>query len=532
MSRTTGGKAVIEQLEREDVDTIFGIPGVHTLEMYDALVDSEIRPVTTRHEQGAGFMADGYARATGNVGVALLITGPGLTNAATPIAQAYSDSSPMLIISSQNKANEIGHARGKLHELKDQKGMMDNIVAYSERVERVNDIPDAISSAFQHLDAHRPRPVHLEIPIDILSRKKAVEPVDRESHVPERPDEVRLRETVDRMEKADKPLLIAGGGTTSAATAVRRFVERTEIPVITTIAGKGVVPKDSPYNIGYRFRQQEVSQFIATRDLVLAVGTELSPMDTKEVEFPENLVHIDIDYRNFGKNYPTAVKLTADASVALEELLALVEERNVTFGTHNRERVADINAHLAQNEPDGSGDQTKLRIINTLRSALDDDAIVANDMTKVCYKAAREFPTNHPGTFIFPRGYGTLGFSPPTSFGAAIGCDDRQVVSIVGDGGFMFTVPELSTAVEYDLNVPIVLINDGGYGVIEDTQVRDYGRSVGTDVENPDFIQLAKSTGSATQRVDVDHVESELPAAISDAFDRDRPTVIEIPVNF
>ncbi|WP_274380514.1 thiamine pyrophosphate-binding protein, partial [Halorussus amylolyticus] len=174
MSRLTGGQAVVEQLEREGVDVVFGMPGVHTLEIYDAVIDSEIDHVTTRHEQGAGFMADGYARTTGRVGVALVITGPGLTNAATPIGQAYSDSSPLLVISSQNETNEADRGKGYLHELKDQQGVMENIAAYSQQVERVADIPDAISEAFEYLDGHRPRPVHIQIPTDVLAREDDV----------------------------------------------------------------------------------------------------------------------------------------------------------------------------------------------------------------------------------------------------------------------------------------------------------------------------------------------------------------------
>jgi len=218
MPRLTGGQAVVEQLEREGVGVTFGIPGVHTLEIYDALVDSGIDHVTARHEQGVGFAADGYARTTGRVGVCLVITGPGLTNVATAVGQAYSDSSPLLVISTANATNEADRGKGHLHELKDQRGVMESIAAESFHVDRVADVPETIAAAFDYLDSHRPRPVHVQIPTDVLERAEPVELVERAAPLLPAPDTKRIEEAADRLADAEKPLLVAGGGAVDAAT--------------------------------------------------------------------------------------------------------------------------------------------------------------------------------------------------------------------------------------------------------------------------------------------------------------------------
>ncbi|MFB6154338.1 MAG: thiamine pyrophosphate-binding protein [Haloferacaceae archaeon] len=532
----TGGQAVVEQLEREGVDVAFGIPGVHTLDIYDALLDSDLQHVTTRHEQGAGFMADGYARTTGRVGVALLITGPGLTNAATPIAQAYSDSSPMLVISSQNETNEADRGKGYLHELKDQQGAMESITAYSEEVSRVADVPRAIDDAFEYLATHRPRPVHLQIPIDILAREEAIEFVtpDRDAAALE-PDETRLDEVADRLADAEAPLLYVGGGASGAAAEVRRFVEQTGVPVVSSVAGKGVVPADHDLYVGSDLGREDVAAFVSTRDLLLAVGTELSPRATDGVDLPEQLIQVDVDYRNFGRTNPTALGVVADAADAVRGLTERAERREIRFDATRSETVADLKRPPIEALAAGDGGEEaddRHRILAALRDALDPDAVVVNDMTKVCYEAMRSFPSLEPDTFLFPRGLGTLGFSPPAAYGAAVGDGDRQVVALVGDGGFMFTVQDLATAVKYDLSVPVVVVNDDSYRVVGDTQLRDYGRTSAVDIENPDFVDLARAFGAAAERVDVANVAEELPAALSAAFDRDGPTVVEIPVDF
>ncbi|MFW5911130.1 MAG: thiamine pyrophosphate-binding protein [Halolamina sp.] len=525
MNRMTGGEAAVRQLDREGVEVAFGIPGVHTLELYDALLDSEIEHVTTRHEQGAGFAADGYARTTGRVGVCFIITGPGLTNVATALGQAYSDSSPMLVISTTNATNEADRGKGHLHELKDQQGAMESIVARSYHVDRVADVPETIADAFDYLDRNRPRPVHVQIPTDVLERAESVELIDREPASPPGPDTDRVGEAASMLADAERPLLVAGGGTVDAADSVQAFVDETEIPVITSEAGKGVVPADHDCCVATALGHESADEFVGTRDLVLAVGTELSAQDTEETPFPESLIHVDIDPTNFGNNHETALGIVGDAGTTIEALTKHVSDQGLQFS--GPKRAAD-----AGPEPLSVGDDdNRFHLLAVLRDALDDDAVVVNDMTKISYAGRTRFPTGAPRTFLFPRGFGTLGFSPPAAFGAAIGTD-RQVVSLVGDGGFLFTVGDLATAVQYDLSVPIVVCNDDSYDILEDVQRQRYGRTMATDIQNPDFVVLAESFGAAARRIEFESVAEELPTALDAAFDRDGPTLIEIPVEF
>lgn len=531
MARLTGGEAVVGQLEREGVDVVFGIPGVHTLDVYDALVDSDLEAITNRHEQGTGFMADGYARATGRVGVALVITGPGLTNAATPIGQAYSDSSPMLVISSHNETTELDSGKGYLHELKDQQGVMEDLAAYSRRVDRVDDIPGAIAEAFEYLETHRPRPVHLEIPRDVLERAEPVELADRAHAGPPEADRDRIAEAVDRLHQAERPVLVVGGGAGGASEGIRRLVDETGIPVVPTVGGKGVVPASHELNLGARLGRGPVSEFVESRDLALVVGSELSPRDAGSVEFPEETIHVDVDYANFGKNQPVSLGIVADAESAVDALLDELSDRPVRFDDPLGDDAETLSFHPVT-DPDAAEDD-RTHVLSVVRNALDDDAVVVNDQTKICYSATAAFPMSEPDSFLIPQGFGTLGFSPPVAFGAAVGAEDRQVVALVGDGGFMFTVQTLSTAVKYDLPVPVLVMNDDSYDVIADFQNRDYGgRTIGTELANPDFVDMAESFGAAGRRLAFEDVADELPAAMDAAFDRDGPTLIEVLVDW
>jgi len=531
MPQLTGGEAAVRQLEREGVEAAFGIPGVHTLALYDALIGSDIDHVTARHEQGAGFMADGYARATGRPAALFVITGPGLTNAATPIAQAYSDSAPMLVVSSHHETAEADRGQGLLHELKDQAGVMEDVAAHSERVDRVSDIPGAIASAMDRLESGRPRPVHVDVPLDVFDRRDAVDlappPADRTAaRARPEPSPDRIGAAADAVAGADAPVLLAGGGCGSpaATAAVRRLVDEVGLPVVTTTAGKGVVPADHPRHAGTTERAA-AADVLAAGDLLLAVGTELSPRDVGDVDLPDEVVRIDIDYGGMMRTHEPDVGIVADAADGVD---AMADELDGRGGAATLPEPADPSPLWpAEEQWEGSH-----RILAALRDALDDDAVVAADMTKIGYAARPAYPAYAPRTFLFPRGFGTLGYSPPAAIGAAVGAPDRQAVALVGDGGFMFTVQAVATAVAHDVGVPIVVCNDEAYGVIEESQERRYGRTVGVDIENPDFVALAESFGAAAERLDPAGLDETLEPALDAAFERDRPTLVEIPVEF
>src|SRR5262245_16774557 len=274
----TGGQAAITLLERYGVDTVFGIPGVHTLELYRGLADSSIRHVLVRHEQGAGFMADGYARASGRPGVCVLITGPGVTNAATAIGQAYSDSIPMLVLSSVNATEDLGKGRGRLHEITSQQAVMAPLTAFSRTIRDTSELPSAMADAFAVFDGARPRPVHIEVPIDLLRAPAGATPSDRRA-VPPEPPPAEVAQAASLIEAAMRPLVIAGGGTVGAAAELRALAERAASPVVPTTAGKGVLPDDHPLCLGATLSLPATQDLVRRADLVIAVGTELAETD-------------------------------------------------------------------------------------------------------------------------------------------------------------------------------------------------------------------------------------------------------------
>jgi len=531
----TGGEAVVQSLLREGVEVVFGIPGVHTLEIYDHFLDHpELRHIVVRHEQGASLLADGYARATGKVGVCTLITGPGLTNASTGIAQAYSDSTPMLVLSSQNPTNHIDQDRGLLHDLKDQSRMMDSICAYSETVYRVKDIPEAVRRAFRYLRTHRPRPVHLEFPIDVLAQRENVqlEPVG-EDDLPPVGDERRVTRLAEVLLESERPLLLVGGGCNGAAEEVRRLARTLHMPVVTTTNGKGVFPESDPLSLGANLRSDAVREFMANRDVVLAVGTELAGNETSEWSVPmgTELYHIDIDYRNFNRGYETAMGIVGDASRTLRRLLAALEGR--LDGRPERDDAALLESLRSRLVGFDADEAEEWRVIlKVLKETLAPDAIVVNDMTMLCYRATGSYPVDSPRTFLFPRGLGTLGFSVPAAFGAKLGQPERQVVALTGDGGFLYTSNELATAVKYSLGVPVLLLNNESYGVVKMNQLRRYSRSIACDIVNPDFVTYASSFGARAVRIQSEELADRLPHVLSVALKQEVPTLIELPVSF
>ncbi len=323
------GEALVRLLEDYGVEIVFGVPGAHTLELYRGLVASPIRHVLVRHEQGAGFMADGYARATGRPGVCFLITGPGVTNAATPMAQAYSDSVPMLVISSVNQVETLGKGWGELHELGDQRAVTAPFTALSATVRAPAEIPGLIARAFEIFDSERPRPVHIEIPIDLFPQPVAESWTAEARAEKPAPNAAKIAAAVALLAEAERPLLYLGGGAKAAAAPLRDIAEKLAAPVVTTAAGIGVFPVRHSLSLGPSLPSEAVRARITGADVVLAVGTELSVNDTwgGRPEFGGRLIRIDIDPAQLSDRYPAAVGIRGDAALSAEALAAgLTEE--------------------------------------------------------------------------------------------------------------------------------------------------------------------------------------------------------------
>ncbi|WP_044870425.1 5-guanidino-2-oxopentanoate decarboxylase [Pseudomonas sp. LFM046] len=523
----TGGQALVRLLANYGVDTVFGIPGVHTLELYRGLPGSGIRHVLTRHEQGAGFMADGYARVSGKPGVCFIITGPGVTNAATAIGQAYADSIPMLVISSVNHTASLGKGWGCLHETQDQRAITAPITAFSAVALTPEDLPELVARAYAVFDGERPRPVHISVPLDVLAAPVARDWTHEVSRRPGRglPDSESLSAAAARLAAAKRPMIIAGGGTLEAVDALQALSERLAAPVFTSVAGKGLLPPEAPLNAGATLCMAPGWEMIAEADLVLAVGTEMADTDFWRERLPLSgeLVRIDIDPRKFNDFYPCAVALKGDARQTLEALLARLPAQG-RAGESAAARVARLRDAIRNGHAPLQG--IHQAILDRIAAALPANAFISSDMTQLAYTGNYAFASRAPRSWLHPTGYGTLGYGLPAGIGAKFGAPQRPGLVLVGDGGFLYTVQELATATE-ELDSPLVVLlwNNDALGQIRDDMIGLDIEPIGVLPRNPDFVGLALAFGcTVRQPQSLDDLERDLRAG----FGHPGVTLIEL----
>jgi len=519
------GEALARLLEAYGVDTVFGIPGVHTLELYRGLAQTGIRHVQPRHEQGAGFMADGYARASGRPGVCMLITGPGVTNAATALGQAYADSVPVLLVSSVNARESLGKGWGCLHEVSDQRAVTAPLTGLSAVALEAAALPELLGRAFSLFASARPRPAHISVPIDLLAA-----PADREWRVrpvPARPqaDPGAIEEAAARLARAERPVICVGGGAVDAAAEVTALAERLGAAVLASNAGKGVVADSHPLCLGASLVREPVRRYLAGADVVLAVGTELAETDSFVERLPIEgaLIRIDIDRDTVAGRYPAEVAIVADAAPALRALLAALDGQSPTARSDaHRAIAATREAALGDLDP---VERRHLRLLGALRKALPENTIVVGDTTQLVYSASFGLPVERPRTWIYGAGYCTLGGGLPGAIGAKLGAPERPVAALAGDGGFMFTVQELMTAVELELPLPVVVWNNDGLGQIRDDMRERNIPAIGVDPKNPDFVALARAFGARGVRPESLEAFGQ---AIGEALAAPVPTLIEV----
>ncbi len=536
----TGGAELIAQLEGYGVDTVFGMPGVHTLAFFEPLAASGIRHVGARHEQGAGFMADGYARATGKPGVCLIISGPGVTNVATPIGQAYSDSIRLLAVTSAIARDDIGLGRGMLHEITNQQAVSAPITGFSATALTGQQIGEHLAQAMTSFQTERPRPAHLSIPLDVLDEEVEARRSRKFLPQPPGPNLADVRAAADLIRKAARPVILAGGGCRNAGSELTRLAEMLQAPVVTTVAGKGVVPESHPLSLGSTLQRARIRRLVEVEaDLVLAIGTEIaepdlyvtadseaagdaSPVaDATRLSIAGKFVRIDIDPATTVRTYAPDAAMVSDAALAAD---ALAEELARAEFPRSVPWLTDIEAirHHVRNDVSPL-ERQHIAVLTAVRNALPADALVYGDMTQIAYTGCVYFPVDVPGTWHFPMGYGTLGYALPASIGGALGASGRACVAIVGDGGLLFTVQELATAVEQRLPLPIVLWDNDGLGEIADFMRARGIPEVSVRPLNPNFKALAESFGCLTaEPQSLEDIEREVRAALS----ADRPTLI------
>jgi acetolactate synthase-1/2/3 large subunit len=527
----TCGEALVRLLEDYGVELVFGIPGVHTVELYRGLAASTLRHVTPRHEQGAGFMADGYARVTGKPGVCFIITGPGMTNIATAMAQAYADSIPMLVVSSVNATHQLGSGAGRLHELPSQHGVFAGLTAFSHTLLHADELPQVLARAFAVFASERPRPVHIEIPLDVIvapargmTSGTAVLPA-KSGGAP-----AALDEAAALLAGARRPIILAGGGAIEAAPELRALAERLQAPVALTINAKGLLPRGHALSIGSTQSLPATRAMVCEADVVLAVGTELGETDYDVVfdggfAIVGKLVRIDIDAQQAMRNFRPDVAIAADAKLALAALDAglaarPLPPRDAGWGAPRVRAVRDaVNASY-----DGPI-RSQAALLDTVLDTLP-DAVIVGDSTRPVYAGNFAFEAAAPRSwFNSSTGYGTLGYGLPAAIGARLATDNRPVICLIGDGGLQFTLPELASAVEAAVPVIVLLWNNRGYAEIRKYMVERDIEPIGVDIYTPDFLALARGFGCCA-------ATAETPALLANelkqAAARRVPTLIEI----
>lgn len=516
------GEILPRLLAARGIDTAFGIPGVHTIEFYRGLPESGVTHVTPRHEQGAGFMADGYARVTGRPAACFVISGPGVTNIATAMGQAYGDSIPMLVISSVHGRGDLGRGEGRLHELKDQSGLAAGVAAFSRTVMEPAALEPALDEAMAVFHGGRPRPVHLEIPLDVLVAA-APEPA-RPAGIPvrARPDAGAVAEAARRLDGAAAPLLVLGGGAVGAAEAARALAERLGAPVIQTINAKGILPPGHPQLVGSLLPEAPVREAVEGADVALAVGTELGETDTLlfggRPAIRGDLIRVDVDPRQVSLNAPAGLGIVSDAGAFCAALAERLTRTHKGAG-----RAASLRDQvLPALDP---AYQAHGRILDRLVAAFP-GLIVAGDSCQPVYGGNLTFDSPGPRQwFNSSTGFGTLGYGLPAAMGAKIAAPDAAVMALIGDGGLQFTLPEIATAVEARLPLPILLWNNRGHGEIK-TYMRASGiPEIGVDIHTPEFAALARGFGA--EAAAAASLEA-LVAAVGAALSTDRPTLIEV----
>ena len=514
----TCGELLVQWLEYYGVETVFGIPGVHTVELYRGLPNTNIRHITPRHEQGAGFMADGYYRASGKVGVCFIITGPGMTNIMTAMAQALADSIPMLVISSVNKIKDTGSGEGHLHEMHDQQGMVSNVALMSKTVWQPEALPKVIAEAFALFEGGRPGPVHIQLPLDVITADASH--VERPPSLSDSaasqsgadgmsvtqitkpvPNPAQLDLIVQSLKAAKNPVVLYGGGCVDVDHDAQKLVELIDAPTFLTINAKGLLPPSHPLSLGSNQSLPAGRAVIAEADWVLAIGTELGETDYDvffDGEFTINgkLVRIDCDAQQLQRPFRADIAVLSDAQMAITGLCGRLAGQS--FDHQAASQVTTVRqALVAEMTPDFAGQNALLKLI---RDEVE-DVIFVGDSTQTVYSGNLGFEALAPRKwFNSSTGFGTLGYGLPAAIGAMIG-SNLPVVSLMGDGGIQFTIAELICAAELELPLIVLLWNNQGYGEIR-RYMEDGGLPViGVNIKTPNFEPLAAGLGAGYRRI-------------------------------
>lgn len=523
MAQMTGGQAIVESLKAHGVDVVFALPGVQMDNLFDAFHGAEdsLRLIHTRHEQTTAYMAFGYAQVTGKVGVSVVVPGPGLLNAAGALSTAWACNSPVLTITGQIFDHQIGLGIGALHEIPDQLGMIGHIAKWTQNIATPEAAPDALREAFRQLTTGRPRPVVVEMSPNTMGQLADVLVGDAAAETAPEIDEDAIDLAAKVLGAAKYPVIYLGGGAQDAGDAVRQLAEDLQAPVIMTPSGRGIVSDRHPLALSLLGGHKIWAQV----DAVLAVGTRFErPMLDWGMDDAIKVVRIDIDPEEVSRLGAPEVGIVADAPRGVQALAERVSKYNTTRASRSeeinaiREQVAD--ELFEKGQPQAS-------INEVIRQELPDDGVYVGDITQVAAYADIGFPVYEPRTFVGAGFQGTLGYGYATALGAQVGAGSRKTISINGDGGFLYTQPELATAKQHGINVVAIVFNDGAFGNVKAIQRARYGgREIASTLENPDFVMLADAFGIAGRRAET---PEELREAIREGFSLNEPMLIDYP---
>jgi acetolactate synthase-1/2/3 large subunit len=520
----SGGTAIVQSVLTQGVNCVFGLPGAQIYSLFDALYDArdKITVIGSRHEQGSAYMAFGYAISTGRVGTYTVVPGPGVLNTTAALCTAYGCNAPVLCITGQVPSAYLGKGRGHLHELPDQLATMRTLTKWAARIEHPADAPRLVAEAFRQMNSGRPGPVELEMCWDIMDMEAEVEvsgPIQTETPIP--PDPEQIEQATRILTDAKKPMIMVGGGALEAGNEVLELAETLQAPVVSFRRGRGIVSDDQ--DLGLTFVAGH--NLWPDTDLLLGIGTRLEAPYMRWPDRPRDLkvIRIDIDPVEMVRLEPD-VAIIGDSRTATRQLIKSVQKR-CGLRSSRKEEIREAKARAAR---DIQRIQPQMSYVEVIRKVLPRDGFFVEEVSQVGFTAWFGFPVYKPRTYVTCGYQGTLGFGFPTALGVKVANPDKAVVSVTGDGGFMFGIQELATAVQHNIAVVTIIFNNNGYGNVRRDQTERFGgHLICSDLVNPDFIRLAESFGVAGHRVTT---PSELEGALEKALTNNGPSLIEVPV--
>lgn len=524
MAEKSGGDGVVAALAAHGIDTLFCLPGVQSDHLFNAIFDAgdAIRPIHTRHEQGAAYMALGAAMATGKPAAYSVVPGPGFLNSCAALCTAWAVNAKVLAMAGQNPASTIGKGFGLLHEIPDQLSIMSQLTKWAARIEAPADAPAKVAAAFQAMNSGRARPVGLELPVNVLAGRadmKDVLPLPPDAPPQSLPDDI--ERAADMMANAERPIIFVGSGAIHAAKEVRALAEKIGAPVVAHRNGRGILDARHPLSVS----QAAAHDLWKSTDLVIGIASHMQlPHMTWGTDDKMQIIRIDIDPDEVNKFGKTDLGITADSQEALTAINSLLTSKSID----TKVRLEELATRKARFASEIAGLEPQLSFLRVIRDVLPENGILIDDLTQVGYVSRIAYPVYQPRTFLNSGFQGTLGWGASTAIGAKAAVGDTPVVCISGDGGFMYNVQELSTAVRHRIAPVFIVFNDGAYGNVRRMQKEEHGnRVIASDLLNPDFVKLAESYGMAGHRA---RSAEELQPLLEKAIASNEPTLIDVPL--